>query len=61
MSFDENDDTFGKIMLPQNYDVEFLTMFQQLEVFKGFLAFFVFGFNPNGYNGTKCNIWVMKE
>uniref|UniRef100_A0A2N9HL07 F-box domain-containing protein n=1 Tax=Fagus sylvatica TaxID=28930 RepID=A0A2N9HL07_FAGSY len=51
----------GKIMLPQNYDVEFLTMFQQLEVFKGFLAFFVFGFNPNGYNGTKCNIWVMKE
>ena len=36
MSFDVNDETFGKIMLPQNYDVEFLTMFQQLEVFKGF-------------------------
>ena len=36
MSFDINGETLGKIMLPQNYDVEFLTMFQQLKVFKGF-------------------------
>uniref|UniRef100_A0A2N9FFS0 F-box associated beta-propeller type 3 domain-containing protein n=1 Tax=Fagus sylvatica TaxID=28930 RepID=A0A2N9FFS0_FAGSY len=59
LSFDVNDERFREIMLPQNYedDILDLTMFG-LAVFKGSLAFFVWGAS---LESGICYLWVMRE
>ena len=59
LSFDVNDERFGKIMLPQNYYVGFTPAVEQLVVFKGLLALTAFGTDLNDIG--KCHIWVMRE
>ncbi len=61
LSFDVNDETFRRIMLPQNYLDGFVWLsFERLAVFKGLLALFVFCKTLYG-NMEICHIWVMRE
>uniref|UniRef100_A0A2N9IQT9 F-box domain-containing protein n=1 Tax=Fagus sylvatica TaxID=28930 RepID=A0A2N9IQT9_FAGSY len=60
LSFDVNDETFCKMMLPQHYLDEFEEPFEQLAEFKGLLALFVF--NNDVYDFDRIShIWVMRE
>ena len=61
LCFDVNDEIFRRILLPQNYLDEIVSLsLESLAVFKGLLALFIFGKNLDG-NMKICHIWVMKE
>ncbi|KAK7860809.1 f-box protein [Quercus suber] len=56
LSFDVNDESFRKIMLPFNY-LDVVTK-SQLALFKGSLAVFAFA---RSIGGVLCDIWIMDE
>ena len=60
LSFDVNDETFCKIMLPQHYLDEFEQSFVRLSEFKGLLALFVFNIDWDDFDWIS-HIWVMRE
>uniref|UniRef100_A0A2N9HXS5 F-box associated beta-propeller type 1 domain-containing protein n=1 Tax=Fagus sylvatica TaxID=28930 RepID=A0A2N9HXS5_FAGSY len=61
LCFDVNDEIFRRILLPQNYLDEIVSLsLESLAVFKGLLALFVFDKNLDG-NMEICHIWVMRE
>ena len=60
LSFDVNDETFRKIMLPQDDLVGFCPLFERIAVFKGLLALFSFGEDLDDIT-VVCNVWVMRE
>jgi F-box interacting protein len=58
LSFDVNDERFREIMLPQNYEDHILSLpMVRLAVFKGSLALFVWGGDPE----SGICWWVMRE
>uniref|UniRef100_A0A2N9J2R1 F-box associated beta-propeller type 1 domain-containing protein n=1 Tax=Fagus sylvatica TaxID=28930 RepID=A0A2N9J2R1_FAGSY len=61
LSFDVNDETFRPIMLPQNYlDGMISLSYDRLVVFKGSLAVFVCGQDPDE-DRFISHIWMMRE
>jgi F-box interacting protein len=61
LSFDVNDETFRPIMLPQNYIDGMISLsYDRLVVFKGSLAVFVCGQDPDE-DRFISHIWMMRE
>ena len=61
LSFDLNDESFHKIMVPHRYSYGIILFSYQLVVFKGSLALIAFSHDPNIYPYVNYNIWVMED